>query len=131
MTGEAFFSLGRLLRFSGHPVPRRRCQRVGAAAYSHVMGFRRLPPGAPEVWGRLLQGVSREVVEWLALDLLEHAGARAKRVEIQDDLRAIGRFFETEARVLARARTVTGYSRYPVPQQDRNPLFVRYRRASA
>lgn len=83
------------------------------------------------MWGRLLQGVSREVVEWLALDLLEHAGARATRVEIQDDLRAIGRFFETEARVLARARTVTGYSRSPVPQQDRDPLFVRYRRASA
>jgi excinuclease UvrABC nuclease subunit len=127
VTGEAFFSLMRLLRFAGHPVPRHRCRRLGTARHSHVAGFRRLPADAPEMWRRLLQGASREALEWLALELLEHAGARAKRSEIQDDLRAIGRFFEEEARALAQARAATGYAAYPVPQQDRDLLFVQYR----
>ena len=130
VTGEAFFSLMRLLRFPGHPVPRHRCQRLGAAKYSHVLGFRRLPPDITEKWDSLLRGRSREALEWLALDLLEHAGARAKRAAVQEDLEAIERFFVTEAEALARARTSARYTRYPVPQEDRDLLFVRLRQAA-
>ena len=129
VTGEAFFSLMRLLRFVGHPVPRHRCKRLGAAAHSYVIGFRRLPMGAPDRWRRLLEGSSREALETLALDLLDHAGARAKRAEIHEDLQAIARFFESEAAALAQARAITGYSRYPVPQHDRDLLFVQYRQS--
>jgi predicted GIY-YIG superfamily endonuclease len=131
VTGEAFFSLMRLLRLVGHPVPRHRCKRFVAAAHSHVVGFRRLPADAPDLWGRLLRGASREALEALALCLIEHAGALARRAEIQEDLQAVGRFFETEVSALARARTLTGYSRYPVPQEDRDLLFAQYRRERA
>jgi len=131
VTGEAFFSLMRLLRFVGHPVPRHRCKRLGVAAHSHVVGFRRLPAGAPDLWGRLLRGASRDALEELVLSLVEHVGARARRAEIQEDLEAVGRFFETEARALARARLSTGYARYPVPQEDRDLLFAQYRQAGA
>jgi excinuclease ABC subunit C len=131
VTGEAFFSLMRLLRFAGHPVPRHRCRRLGTARYSHVAGFRRLPAEAPELWRRLLQGASREALEWLAMELLEHASARAKRSEVQEDLRAIRRFFDDEACALARARAAVGYPRYPVPQQDRDLLFIQYRQSVA
>lgn len=129
ITREGFFALRRLLRFVGHPVPRHRCKRFGRARYSHVMGFRRLPPRSGELWSRLLEGSSREALESLTLRLTEHAGARANRALIQEDLHAMARFFDSEVSALSRARAVTGYSRYPVPQEDRDPLFARYRQA--
>lgn len=131
VTREAFFSLVRLLRFVGHPVPQHRCRQLGTADHSHVRGFRRLPGDSVEMWTRLLQGASREAPEALALRLLDHAAARAKRAEIQENFRAIARFYEEEARGLARARAATGYPTYPVPQEERDPLFARYRQRSA
>ena len=127
VTGEAFFSLMRLLRFMGHPVPRHRCRRLGRSPHSYIVGFRRLPAEAPDLWGRLLAGASRDALESLALLLIEHAGARARRAEVQEDLEAIARFFETEACELARARTAVGYLAYPVPQRERDLLFTQYR----
>lgn len=131
VTGEAFFCLMRLLRYVGHPVPRHRCRRLGAAAHSHVRGFRRLPPDSAEAWGALLRGASRAALEALALRLVEHADARARREETQQALRAVGRFFRHEALALARARKATGYTPYPVPQQERDPLFARFREGRA
>ena len=78
-------------------------------------------------WSALLRGASREALESLALELLEHPGATARRAEIQEDLAAVALFFESEALALARARTATGYSRYPVPQGDRDLLFAEAR----
>ncbi len=126
VTGEAFFSLMRMLRLVGHPNPRR--GRVSRAAHSYVFAFRRLPTDWPAPWGRLLRGLSRDALEELSLRLLEQASARARRGEIQEDLRAVGRFFDDEARELARAIAATGYVGYPVPQRERDLLFLRYRR---
>ena len=120
----------RLLRFVGHPVPRHRSRRLVAAPYSYVVGFRRLPVDTADLWDRLLRGASREALETLALQLIEHAAARVKRAEIQEDLQAIARFFEEEACALARVRAMTGYALYPVPQRDRDPLFARCREAA-
>jgi hypothetical protein len=116
-----------LLRYVGHPVPRHRCRRLGTAPHSYVRGFRRLPAGSAEAWSALLRGASREALEALALRLLDHADARARREMTHRALRAVGRFFRHEARVLARVRTATGYAAYPVPQQERDLLFARYR----
>ena len=127
VTGEAFFRLMDLLGYVGHPVPRHRCRRLGAARHSHVRGFRRLPADSAEAWSALLRGTSREALEGLALRLLDHAGARARREETHRALRAVGRFFRHEARALDRVRTATGYASYPVPQQERDLLFARYR----
>jgi hypothetical protein len=91
-----------------------------------VRGFRRLPAGSAEAWSALLRGASREPLEALALRLLDHADARAKREITHRALRAVGRFFRHEARVLARVRAATGYPAYPVPQQERDLLFARY-----
>lgn len=127
VTGEAFFSLMRLLHFVGHPVPRHRCRRFGTAPHSHVLGFRRLPSETADGWRQLLHGDSRAALEALALELIEHDGARARAAEIREDLLAIDRFFEDEARPLARAIAVTGYSGYPVSQRERDLLFTTYR----
>ena len=129
ITRAAFFSLMRLLRYVGHPVPRHRCRRMGAAAHSHVRGFRRLPADSAETWSALLLGASRQPLEALALRLLEHADARARREETHEALRAVARFFTREARALARVREATGYAPYPVPQPERDLLFARYRAA--
>ena len=130
VTAEAFFSLMRLLPYLGHPVPRHRCRRW-AAPRSHVVGFRRLPGETVDGWRRLLRGESRAVLEALALELVEHEGARARAAEIREDLVAIDRFFEDEARALARAIAATGHPGYPVAQHDRDLLFTTYREASA
>ena len=129
VTGEAFFSLMRLLGVVGHPVARRRgAVRV---ARSYVCGFRQLPGDWPALWSHLLRGLSRDALEQLALRLLEHASARARSAQIQENLRAVGRFFEDEARVLAGAIAATGYAHYPVPQRERDLLVLEYRQRLA
>jgi len=127
VTGEAFFSLMRLLRFVGHPIFKSRRRRRRIAPHSYVVGFRRLPAPWPALWSRVLRGTSREGLEQLSLTLLEHAGARARSAEIQADLRAVERFFDEEASALAAAIAAAGYARYPVPQGERDVLFLRYR----
>jgi GIY-YIG catalytic domain len=129
VTGEAFHALERLLRFVGHPVPRPRCREIAAGGRAVVVGFRRLPMDAPARWAELFRGGSREALEALALELLEHPGAVARRAEIQEDLAAMALFFEEEACALARARAALGYGAYPVPQRDRDLLFVENRQA--
>ena len=96
-----------------------------APSWSGSAGF----PGAAPGWSELFRGGSREVLEALALELLEHPGAIARRAEIQEDLAAIALFFELEACALARAREAAGYSPYPVPQRERDLLFVEARGA--
>ncbi len=131
ITREAFFALVRLLRLVAHPTARRRSDRVRVPRYSHVYAFRRFPRDWPELWKALLRGTSRTALEELSLRLLDHAGARARGATIEADLRAVARFFDAEASRLAAAIAATGYVGYPVPQQDRDALFLRYRDATA
>ena len=127
ITRDAFYRLVELLRYVGHPVPRHRCRRLGAARHSVVRGFRRLPAGSAAAWAGLLRGESRAALETLALRLVDHAGARARRGEIHEALRSIARFFDEEACALARVRTATGFAAYPVPQLARDLLFTQTR----
>ena len=127
ITREAFYRLVELLRYVGHPVPRHRCRRLGSARHSVVRGFRRLPAGSAAAWAGLLRGESRAALEALALRLVDHAGARARRGEIHEALRSIARFFDEEACALARVRTATGFAAYPVPQLARDLLFTQTR----
>jgi hypothetical protein len=79
------------------------------------------------MWRALLRGTSREVLTELCLRLLEYAGARVRGAEIRDDLHALERFFDDEASSLAAAIAATGFPAYPVPQRDRDVLFLEYR----
>jgi len=127
VTREAFFALMRLLRFVGHPTARRPRDRLSVPRHSHVCTFRRLPRDWPELWKALLGGVSRVALEQLSLRLLDYDGACARSAAIHADLLAVERFFADEASTLARAITATGYVGYPVPQRDRDALFLQYR----
>jgi excinuclease ABC subunit C len=127
ITGEAFFALMRLLRFVGHATVRRSRDRLRVPRHAHLYTFRRLPREWPAQWDALLRGASREALEALSLRLLEHEGACARSAAVHADLGAVGRFFDDEASTLARAISATGYAGYPVPQRDRDALFLRYR----
>jgi hypothetical protein len=127
VTAGAFFALMRLLRFVGHLTPRRRRDRLTIVRHAHVYAFRRLPADWTAMWHAFLRGASREALEHLCLCLLDHAGARARSAEIQEDLRAVQHFFDDEAATLAAAIAATGYAGYPVPQRERDAMFLRYR----
>lgn len=125
VTAEAFFALMRLLKYVGHPVPRR---ELGPdEAYSYRFGFRRLPEEWGGLWERFFRGESPEALETLALRLLDNAGARRNAAEVEDDLAALKVFWKHEARALREAIEATGYEAYPVPQEERDPLFLRSR----
>jgi len=127
VTREAFFALMRLLRFVGHATPRRAHHGLRVPRHSYVCTFRRLPRDWPALWAALFRGASRVALEQLALRLLEHDGACARSAAVHADLAAVERFFDEEASTLATAITATGYIGYPVPQRDRDALFLRYR----
>lgn len=122
ITAEAFFSLVRLLRFVGHPIRPKQDDRKD---YSYEFGLRRLPGAWPDLVHRFLRGQSSEFLEQLFLKLLENAGARAKSEEVQEGIDALKAFWEQECEPLARAIEIVGFQPYPVPQTERDPLFVR------
>lgn len=119
---EAFFALVRLLRFVGHAKPK----PLGRRGEYHFV-FRQLPEESGARWTKFFLGEEREPLEDLALRLLSNAGARAKAQDVQDDIDAVRRFWDEEAVPLANAIRGTGYAAYPVPQTERDPLFLRFR----
>ncbi|MCB9731216.1 MAG: nucleotide excision repair endonuclease [Deltaproteobacteria bacterium] len=130
VAGAGFFALMRLLRHVGHAEPRRRLADDDGEDYSYVLGFRRLPPGFAERWAAFFQGESDAPLGDLACALLDRPAARADAAAVEQDLRALRAFYDDEARPLAEARLVTAFSRWPVAQTERDPLFLRYRAAA-
>lgn len=126
ITGEAFFAWVRLAARIGHKekVPQR-----PRGTRTWCFEIRRLGSGWRAPWEALLRGESREALSSLVLALLERPGARREAGSVQDDLAAIERFWKHEALKLAHARRVTGDLRWPIPQIDRDALFIRARRA--
>jgi hypothetical protein len=127
VTCEAFFALMRLLRFVGHQTALGPRHRLRVPRHSHFCTFRRLPRDWPELWSALLRGASRVALDELSLRLLDSDAACTRSAAVHADLRAVQRFFDDEASTLARAIAATGYVGYPVPQRDRDALFLRYR----
>jgi excinuclease ABC subunit C len=121
VTAEAFFSLVRLLQFVGHPLK----PKTERKAYSYEFGFRRLPAALTEGLPRFLRGQSSEFLETLVLKLLDNAGARAKRKDTQEGVDALDLFWRQECEPLAKAIATVGFQIYPVPQTERDPLFIR------
>ncbi len=125
ITRAAFFALMELLGYLGHRIPRGRIPVP--PRFSYVFGFRQIP----KAWvGRLedfLEGKSRAAIEDLILSLVENAGARKSKREVQENLNLLKRFFEHEAISLLRARLRCGSSVYPVPQLERDEIFLKYR----
>ena len=120
-TTEALGALARLLRYVGHQ------ERIEEdfPSYSYGYAFRRVPEPIRLEIEQLWLGHSSDILATLFARLLEHAGARANAAEVKEDLRWLRTFWEEEARPLRQAIERTQFAAYPVPQTDRDPLFLR------
>jgi hypothetical protein len=127
ITREGFLGLMALVKYIGHPVKMKREARV---RYSHHFAFRQLSSDWVRDLDLFWKGESRAALEELTLALLEKASARSRRDEVQDHLNALKRFWKHEAQPLAEARAITGFQEYPVPQLQRDHLFLKRRHKS-
>ncbi len=122
-TLEFFASLRSVLKYLGHEEK----GRHKFPSYSFGHGFRRLPENVVTELHAFLKGESEQFLATVFERLLNHAAARARAAEVKEDLRVLRQFFRAEAGPLAEALKSTGYQQYPVPQTERDPLFLRAR----
>ena len=128
-TGDAFFALMRLLRFVGHVNPSNSRKRI--PKHSYIVSFRRLPPKWAEIWASFYKGESAFAMEELVLNLVESPGARRVSRMIQEHLDELKRFWRHEVLTLAKARKAAGCDEWPVPQEQRDLVFLSYRASRA
>ena len=125
ITGDAFFALMRLLRFVGHVNPSNRRSRI--FRYSYIFSFRRLPSNWAGAWASFYKGQSALAMEELILKLVENTGARRRPSKVQEHLDELKRFWRHEVLTLAKVRKATGCTEWPVPQYQRDLVFLSYR----
>jgi predicted GIY-YIG superfamily endonuclease len=125
ITGDAFFALMRLLRFVGHVNPSNR-RRKRIPKHSYLFSFRRLPLNWAGVWASFYKGESAVAMEELILNLVENAGARHRPSKVQEHLDELKRFWRHEVLPLAKVRKATGCGEWPVPQLQRDLVFLSY-----
>jgi hypothetical protein len=126
ITGEAFFALARLLGHVGH---RDKIVRRARGERTYAFTFRRVPRGSLDAWTAFLRGEDRSALASLVLELAEKPRARRERAAVQADVDALDGFFRHEAQRLRDACRRVGEERWPVPQVERDALFIRARRA--
>ena len=129
ITGDAFFALMRLLRFVGHV--NRSSYRSRIPRHSYIYSFRRLPSKWAGVWASFYKGESALAMEELILNLVDNTGARRRPGKVQEHLDELKRFWRREALTLAKVRKATGCSEWPVPQYQRDLVFLSYRAGGA
>ena len=131
VTGDAFFALIELLKKVGHPLSRAQVQgRAGLGGrdrHSYVFGFRRLEARWEKLLSEFWRGRSREAIEALVLTLVENASARRSPQRIQEAIDSLKQFWKHEASPLDRVLRATGEQAFPVSQEERDLLFLRYR----
>jgi predicted GIY-YIG superfamily endonuclease len=125
ITGDAFFALMRLLRFVGHVNPSNRRGRI--PRHSYIFSFRRLPSNWAGIWSSFYKGESALAMEELILSLVESTQARHRASKVQEYLDELKHFWRHEVLTLAKARKATAYTEWPVPQLQRDLVFLSYK----
>jgi excinuclease ABC subunit C len=125
ITGDAFFALMWLLRFVGHLNAAKRHRRT--PRHTYIFSFRRLPSNWAGIWTSFYKGESQLAMEELILNLVEKTGARRRPVKVQEHLDELKRFWRHEVLMLAKVRKATGYVEWPVPQLQRDLVFLSYK----
>lgn len=129
LTKEAFFALMDLLNYVGHRI-KKPSRQHGTSRHSYIVGFRQIPESWDRDWTAFWKGDSKLATENLVLSLVENAGARHCPEEIQEKLNALKRFWRHEALPLKRAILSSGYPAYPIPQKERDIVFLLSRKRS-
>lgn len=121
-TLAAFRALSALLGFlvrverrPPEPIPR----------FSAVRLFRRLAPDWHATLDAFLRGDDHSALARLAVALLAKPAARRRAADVQSHLATLRRFWLAEIAPLAHARAAAGFPAWPVPQAERDPLFLR------
>ncbi len=127
ITRDAFFSLIRLMKYIGHSLAASKIPAYPSIKYSYVYGFRQLPSGWFAIWELFWKGESKTALELLILELVENAGARKNAQQIQQYINKLNRFWIHEAQLLKKVRSKLNYLEYPVSQQERDLVFLKYR----
>lgn len=126
-TREGFFALMELLRLIGHPIKKLKTKTTAVPekkSRAYVYGFRQIPPDWFSRLERFFRGECFSAIEELSLLLLERPTARARSAETQEYLYAIRRFWRHEVLVLKSACERAKFSTYPVPQRERDLVFI-------
>lgn len=122
LCGNGFFALMELLEFVGH---KNKTRKIGK--HSYLYSFRRMDRRWFTDLEKLFRGEKSDAFENLVLALVENAGARRSPKKIQNLLNDLKRFWRHEAQLLHRVRTRVGHVAYPIPQRERDLLFVQNR----
>jgi hypothetical protein len=104
-----------------------RKRRAAGPKHHYVVPFRRLPEDWGPLWREFFEGRSNRLLEELILAMVDNAGARRDGRRVQKALNLLNLFWRHEARALRLAREALGYPTYPVPQRERDLLFLRRR----
>jgi hypothetical protein len=124
-TRDAFFSLMDLLRLIGHPMPRaKRGIPLVPRGSTYRFSFRQIPREWSARIESFFRGEDFSLIEELAILLLDRPTALARREETQKKLRTIRLFWRHEIQPLRAASQAVGLVNYPVPQRDRDLLFI-------
>lgn len=126
LCGGGFFSLMELMEYVGH---KNRTEKPSRRSF--LYSFRQMERSWKDALEELFRGESPEALEKLVFALVENAAARRRGAEIQSLLNDVRRFWRHEAQLLFRAlrrdrRSGTTLA-YPVPQRERDLLFLRIR----
>lgn len=124
ITKDAFLALETLIPFFAQPIPKHRRPR---ARFSLFLGFRGLPPFWRRDLGEFFRGGSSIAIEELVLSLTDSPAARKKSRQVQIALNCLKRFMKTETRPLQKALEATGSKVWPLPQAERDQVFIRFR----
>jgi predicted GIY-YIG superfamily endonuclease len=122
LCGNAFFGLIELLEHVGH---KNKTQKFGK--HSYLYSFRQIPESWFANFNLLFQGEKATALEELLMTLVEKKGARKKAKEIQTHFKALKLFWKHEALLLKKVRKNVNFLTYPVPQKERDILFLKNR----
>ena len=122
LTGGGFFALVEILEYIGH---KNKTQKLGKHTYHY--SFRQID----ETWladlNLFFAGESSVILEKLIMSLVESGSARRRAKDMQGLVNALKRFWRFEAQLLRRVRMRVGNDVYPIPQRQRDILFLEHR----
>ena len=121
---EAFDALVELLAFIGHVSKRAQLPAHETVRGSRLVGLRQLPRELADGVARFLGGEDRGMLAGLSTALLAKPGARRQAARVEECLRVLDRFYETDTRRLRLAIDRLGRLDAFVPQEERDALFI-------
>ncbi len=121
---EAFDTLVETLTYLAHPEPRSRLPKHQPIRGSRLVAFRRLDHDTDRDIEDFLAGSRTDGLGRIAERLLEKPRARAESERVQECLRCLKAFYETDLEKLRYALASAGLDGTFIDQEERDALFI-------